>query len=45
LNGAIPEVYPHGTPCIVLEAVRALDAGWNAGQVEKIKNIHKGGDK
>jgi hypothetical protein len=38
-------MYPHGTPCIVLEAVRALDAGLNAGQAEKIKNITGTGGK
>lgn len=40
-HGAIGEVYPHGVPCIVLEAVRNIDAGLNAGQVERIKEATK----
>ena len=45
LNGAIPELYPHGTPSIVLKAVRDVDNGINAGQNERMKEITKKGGK
>lgn len=38
LNGAIGQMYPHGTPCIVLQAVRDLDGGLNQGQYEAMKD-------
>jgi len=39
-------VYPHGVPCIVLQAVRELEQGVNAGQAERMKEItDKGGNR
>jgi len=39
-------MYPHGTPCIVLQAVRDLENGVIAGQNERMKEItKKGGNK
>ena len=40
---ALSEAYPHGTPCIVLRAMRDVENGINAGIKDRPKP--EGGDK
>ena len=43
---ALSEAYPHGVPCIVLQAMRDVENGITAGANERMKEIpRKGGDK
>jgi len=45
-KGSIDQLYPHGTPCVMLEAVRHFGNGVGAGGAEYIKDItDRGGNK